>query len=183
MGLAAKIAATGVIGLGLVGGGVFVHQTIRHTSDGPEKSAARELASRGGADAEIADRAREDAVSPEVNPAPSTASASNARSRPASPIEQSLSTEIRVLESARAAIAGHNPAAAQRALDSYAQRFPQGHLRPEASVLRLTVLVEQGNRSAAQGLAAQLLANPLYRPYEQRIRSLLREAGKEQAAR
>jgi hypothetical protein len=68
------------------------------------------------------------------------------------------------------------PAAAQRALDRYAQRFPKGHLKPEAAVLHLAVLVQQGERTAAKSLATQLLASEAYKAYGPRIRSLLREA-------
>jgi hypothetical protein len=92
-------------------------------------------------------------------------------------MDGSLSAEIRLLDIARAAVDAHNPAAAQRALDSYAQRFPQGNLTPEATVLRLAVLVRQGNPAAARSLAARLLASESYKTYGYRIRSLLREIG------
>ena len=99
------------------------------------------------------------------------------RQRQANAMDESLSTEIRILDIARAAVDAHNPAAAHRALDSYTQRFPHGRLKPEATVLRLAVLVRQGNRATARSLAAQLLASESYKAYEYRIRSLLREAG------
>ena len=92
-----------------------------------------------------------------------------------------MSAEIRVLDGARAAVNAHDPAAAQRALDAYRRRFSQGHLEPEANVLRLAVLVQQGKRTAAQSLGAHLLASEAYKTYENRIRSLLRDVGANRA--
>jgi hypothetical protein len=89
--------------------------------------------------------------------------------------DDSLGTELRLLDAARAAVDARNPAAAQRALDSYAERFPQGHLKPEATVLGLAVLVRQGDHGTARSLGRALLASEVYRTYESRIRSLLRE--------
>jgi hypothetical protein len=49
--------------------------------------------------------------------------------------------------------------------------------RPEAAVLRLAVLVQQGNRPAARALGAKLLSSQSSKAYEQRIHSLLRDLG------
>jgi hypothetical protein len=95
--------------------------------------------------------------------------------RQTGPLDDSLSAELRILDRARAALDARNPGEARRALDSHAQRFPQGHLKPEAAVLRLAVLVRQGDGVAAKSLAQALLANESYKTYEPRIRSLLRE--------
>jgi len=89
--------------------------------------------------------------------------------------DDSLGAELRLLDLARAAVNARNPLAAGRALDSYAERFPQGHLKPEATVLRLAVLVGKGDRAAALSLGQALLASESYKTYEPRIRSLLRE--------
>ena len=89
--------------------------------------------------------------------------------------DDSLRAELGILDGARAALEARNPAEARHALDSYAQRFPQGHLKPEAAVLRLAVLVRQGERVAAKSLGRELLASESYKTYEPRIRSLLRE--------
>jgi hypothetical protein len=88
-----------------------------------------------------------------------------------------LIAELRLLDAARAALDARNPAEARRALDSHAQQFPQGHLKPEAAVLRLAVLVRQGDRVSAKSLGQELLASALYKTYAPRIRSLLREIG------
>jgi hypothetical protein len=93
-----------------------------------------------------------------------------------------LSAETRVLDLARAAVDAHDPIAAQRALDTYGRRFPHGHLEPEARLLGLAVLVQQGKRAAAQALATQLLASGSYKTYENRIRSLLRNLGAQREA-
>jgi TolA-binding protein len=114
------------------------------------------------------------AAAPEAVPTP-PASATGPKHRQTAATDESLSAELRLLDVARAAVDARNPTAAQRALDNHAQRFPQGHLKPEATVLRLAVLVQQGNRAAAKSLAAQLLASGSYKAYEYRIRSLLRE--------
>ena len=86
-----------------------------------------------------------------------------------------------MLDLARTAMDAHDLAAAQHALDSYRRRFPQGRLEPEATVLRLAVLVQQGKRTAAQSLAVQLLASESYKAYESRIRSLLRDVDADRA--
>lgn len=91
------------------------------------------------------------------------------------PAEASLAAELRVLDLARAEMDARNLAAAQRALDGYRRRFPQGRLEPEATVLRLALLVQQGHASAAHSLGEQLLADDTYRAYQNRIRSLLHD--------
>lgn len=116
---------------------------------------------------------------PATIPLPQSGPGSSPR-RP-SPSAESLSAEIRVLDLARAAMDAHDLAAAQHALDSYRRRFPQGRLEPEATVLRLAVLVQQGKRTAAQSLAVQLLTSESYKAYESRIRSLLRDVDADRA--
>jgi hypothetical protein len=103
---------------------------------------------------------------------PATATPSEVESMPA---DDSLRAELGILDGARTALEARNPAEARLALDSYAKRFPQGHLKPEAAVLRLAVLVRQGDRLAAKSLGRALLASESYKTYEPRIRSLLRE--------
>lgn len=168
-GVLAKIGAVALVGLGAVGSWALVHQRVGQRSAPGESSGSRAPA-----------------ADPEPSPTPKAASeaiaplqgSGIARRQPeANLLDESLSAEIRILDVARSAVDAHNPAAAQRALDSYAQRFPQGHLKPEATVLRLAVLVRQGHRAAAKSLAAQLLANVSYKAYGYRIRSLLREIG------
>jgi hypothetical protein len=101
--------------------------------------------------------------------------ASEIRGQPSTRPDDSLAAELRLLDVARAAVNDGDSSAAQRALDSHAERFPQGHLKPEANVLRLTVMVRRGDHAAALSLGRALLANRVYKTYEPRIRSLLRE--------
>jgi len=179
LGILAKIGAVALVGLGALGIGALVHQLVGQRSALGESAGARAPATR---EMSVAGTA----AAPEPSPTPKAASAATAllhgseispRQPEANPLDASLSAEIRILDVARAAVDARNPAAAQRALDSYAQRFPQGHLKPEAMVLRLAVLVRQGHRAAAKSLAAQLLASASYKAYGYRIRSLLREIG------
>jgi hypothetical protein len=188
MGVVTKLGLAGLVGAGLVGGGAFVYRTTRQPPAPMAAAAARTPATY---EQPVAKQAARLGVGESATPepptetgaAPSSPSGSALHNRGKSSTDQSLTAEIRILDVARAAIDGHNPTAAQRALDSYAQRFPQGHLRPEASVLHLAVLVQQGHRPAARALAGQLLASPSYKTYEQRIRSLLRKAAGEQSGR
>jgi hypothetical protein len=147
LGALAKAGLAGLIGVGVLGAGALVHRLAGQPALVPAASL------------------------------PPLREVANAPHQQADPADESLGAEIRVLDVARAAVDAQQPEAAQRALDSHAQRFPQGHLKPEASVLRLAVLVQQGKREAAKALAAQLLASQQYEAYQYRIRSLLREAG------
>jgi hypothetical protein len=183
-GVLAKVGLVSLVGLGLLGGGALVRRLAGQPSVAPDTAAAR-------APAIPSERAAESASLPGVGASPVSATGAVVvpptgpgdalHGRGASPPDQSLSAEIRLLDVARTAVDARNPAAAGRALDGYGRRFPQGRLRLEATVLRLAVLVQQGEGVAARSLAARLLANPSYRAYEQRIRSLLREAGGQQA--
>jgi hypothetical protein len=101
-----------------------------------------------------------------------------ARAPSASPIDHSLGLETRGLDRAREALDGRRFAEALRLLGEYEAAFPQGRLRPEAMVLRLAALVHSGRHAAAGSLASRLLADDACKPYESRIRSLLREREK-----
>ena len=181
LGALAKVGLVAVVGLGALGVGALVHRGAGQPSGLGETSGTRVPVRQERPVAGTAEipQARQNPI-PEVASEASTPGhglGSPPRQREASATDASLSAEIRILDVARAAVDAHNPAAAQRALDSYAQRFPQGSLKPEATVLRLAVLVRQGNRAAARSLAAQLLAGESYKAYGTRIRSLLREIG------
>jgi len=99
--------------------------------------------------------------------------------RPQAPQRQSddhsLGEETKALDQARKALAAHQPSEVLQLLDEYRRRFPNGRLRPEATILRLAALVEAGDREAADSLARRLLSDEAYASYEPRIRSLLRE--------
>jgi hypothetical protein len=117
-----------------------------------------------------------------VEDAPTSASGGETRRTPrAAAAEESLGAELRVLALARTAMDRHDLPAAQRALDGYQRRFPHGRLRPEATVLRLSLLVQQGKSKAARALGTELLADDAYRAYQTRIRSLLDHAADDHA--
>ena len=62
---------------------------------------------------------------------------------------------------------------AAQALDTYDTEFPQGTLRPEATVLRIRTLLLQGRRPEAQRLADDFLAKHPGSVHAKRIRALL----------
>jgi hypothetical protein len=92
------------------------------------------------------------------------------------PFDRTLGDETVALDRAREALNAHRPSEGLRVLDEYHRRFPQGRLRPEATVLRLAALLQAGKRAAAESLASRLLADEAYQAYAPRIRSLLKEA-------
>lgn len=89
-----------------------------------------------------------------------------------------IAGEIKQLDQARAAVAS-DPGRAQAALDAYARRFPHGALGPESTLLRIQVLLADGNRAAAAALANQFLAANPTSPYAARVRSLLGSGNKQ----
>lgn len=85
----------------------------------------------------------------------------------------SLARELAAIETARRALASDDPAEALRRLQRYDQRFPQGRLRTERTVLMIEALVKNGNRTRASQLGQSFLERSPNGPYAQRIRSLL----------
>lgn len=114
-------------------------------------------------------------ATPSATPAPSPPQEAGQAAK-AVGTETSLGAELRLLDLARTAMDAEDLVGAERALDGYQRRFPRGRLRPEAGVLRLAVLIRQGNATAARALGTRLLADDAYRTYQTRIRSLLRDA-------
>jgi hypothetical protein len=93
-------------------------------------------------------------------PAPSPAATtptSPAAEAPATPPPPALPAEVRMLEEVRSALRANDPEKARRDLDHYDQAFPGGSLRDEAAVLRVDVLVAQGDRIGAAALARRFL--------------------------
>jgi hypothetical protein len=182
LGALAKVALAALVGVGALAGGAFVYHAGEPRpapSAGPgERAAAAPAVPVPPALANPpAQEALPAGAASDVGIAPARGAGPALHRRPENAVDESLRAEIRLLDAARAAVDARNPAAAERALESYAERFPQGHLKPEAAVLRLAVLVGQGRRAEAKSLAAALLASQSYKAYELRIRSLLREAG------
>lgn len=87
-----------------------------------------------------------------------------------------LAEELRAIDLARRALANGDTNEAGRALDAHAARFPSGALSDEARVLRIDVLVKQGNRKGAESAARAFLASSPRSPHAPRLRVLLGEA-------
>jgi hypothetical protein len=167
LGAVAKVGLLALVGAGALGGGLLVLRNSGQRSLPSETLGARTPLMQES-------KALGTSELPQLEETP-RAQAASAAGTLTPRKDESLSAEVRILDRARAAVEARDPAAAQRALDTYAQRFPQGHLKPEATVLQLAVLVRLGRRAAAKAMAAQLLANESYRTYAHRIRSTLRE--------
>jgi hypothetical protein len=89
------------------------------------------------------------------------------------PGEDPLSSEVRLLDEARRAIASGGGATALAVLDSYDSRHPAGRLAPEAFVLRLDALVRSGRMPEARQLAEQHLARNPTGAHADRIRKIV----------
>jgi hypothetical protein len=171
----------GIVGLGVVG--IVVRaRDVRRPAPPPTVSPSlpESPASQAPESPQATDGEMPATAATETRSAPQ--SRESGRMRRTIPAEASLAAELRLLDLARAEMDAHNLAAAQRALDGYRRRFSQGRLEPEATVLRLALLVQQGNGSAARSLAAQLRADDTYRTYQNRIRSLLHDVSPAQVS-
>lgn len=90
---------------------------------------------------------------------------------------EKLLQEVKTLDRAKSALSSGNGSAALSALDEHDRSFPNGALAPEATVLRVRALVLSGNRSAALGIARNVVrANP-QSAHAQALRNLLPELG------
>jgi hypothetical protein len=69
-----------------------------------------------------------------------------------------LSEQLRLIETARAAVAAGNASAASTAIASYRSRFPRGPFGQEAAVLQIETLDLQGSHAQATSLARAFLA-------------------------
>ncbi len=73
----------------------------------------------------------------------------------------SLRDELAALDEAKRLLDGGDPSGALGALDRYALAFPQGHLAPEALVLRISTLERRGDHDGARALYDRFVeANP-----------------------
>jgi hypothetical protein len=85
----------------------------------------------------------------------------------------SLGAEVALLDEARSALAGHDPARALRAIESYELAFSSGRLLMEATALRIEAHVANHEYAVAQALGQRFLtANPRG-PLANRVRGLL----------
>lgn len=73
-------------------------------------------------------------------------------------VQGDLSEQLRLIESARAAVAARDAAGAMSTLSAYRQRFPRGAFGQEATVLQIVALDLQGNHPQAAAQARAFLA-------------------------
>lgn len=71
----------------------------------------------------------------------------------AEPIRSNISGELGLLEKARVALEKGDWGAGQVVLESYAKQFPQGTLLQEATILKIRLLLGQGDLETAKKLA------------------------------
>jgi TolA-binding protein len=88
-------------------------------------------------------------------------------------VEDPLVGELLALDGARAALGRGDLAGAQAALGRYGERYPRGKLSTEARILRIELLLRQGNREAAHQEASEFLRAHPQSPHAPRLRALL----------
>ncbi|HYQ17087.1 MAG TPA: hypothetical protein VEQ58_15050 [Polyangiaceae bacterium] len=115
------------------------------------------------------------AVSAPVAAAAPSNAAFAAPSSAAAPSNASLAAEIRLLDRTRAALAAGDAAGADRLLRSYDASRPSGVLSQEANLLRVRLLLAQGNRPAAAALARRIIAQHPESTHVESLRSLAAE--------
>jgi hypothetical protein len=86
-----------------------------------------------------------------------------------------LAREIALLDAAERAERRHDHGAALAALDEHARAFPDGALRAEAQVLRISALLAQGDQAAAREQGRLFLSRFAPSPLAARVRSMLSE--------
>ena len=107
-------------------------------------------------------------LGPNATPAAKAKAPSSARS-------STLDDEVAMIDQARRAIANGDASAALQVVGSYDSKYPGGALSQESTEIRIEALLAQGNRGAAERLAAKFFASHPSSPYVHRIRALLGE--------
>lgn len=118
---------------------------------------------------------------PEAPPAvqlksPVTPKASRAPRTEARSDEGTLAQQIAALDSARAALVGGDAARAEQLVNEYEARFPSGSFVEEAEVLRIEILLRQGDRTGASRVGTRFLTAHPTSPHAARVRALLGSA-------
>lgn len=104
-------------------------------------------------------------------PAPAASTAASA----AAPSNASLAAEIRLLDRTRSALEAGDATAARRALRAYDESRPSAVLRHEANLLRVRLLLAEGDRRAAAAMARQIIAQHPESHHGDSLRSLAAE--------
>jgi hypothetical protein len=160
-----KWLALGAVGATLTGGTIGYIHHVRHV-DVTESTGSAEAASppdvhtraqnapssSSSPSAAIAVPPIE--LGPETVPLPKAA-----KGRPSLTVPKStLDDEVAMIAEARHAEASGNSAAALDLLNTYDLRYPLGSLAQESTEIRIGALIQQGNRPAAERLAARFIA-------------------------
>ncbi len=85
----------------------------------------------------------------------------------------SLAAEMRVLDAARRVLASGDPRSALATLVKYEQAFPNGALRPEASVLKVRALLAAGDRAGAEALGQRIIEHAPRSEHADAVRAAL----------
>lgn len=171
--LTAAKAAVGVAALALVG----VLVLVRHREDGGEAAKiAPPAAVVKKTELPSPSHARNDEAIA-VSPLPPVERPSELAPRPArgavSPAPSAdLSEQIRLIEAARAGVAGRDASGALAALDSYAAKYPRGAFGQEATVLRIRALDQAGDFARATALAKAFVARFPQSPHVARLKPI-----------
>ena len=102
-------------------------------------------------------------------PAPAAAIDPVAPATRAEPLEDTLAAEVRLVNGARAAIDGRDPARALDLLADHQRRFAAGALEPEASALRVDALCAAGRTPEAEAEALRFHSRHPGSPLERRL--------------
>jgi TolA-binding protein len=109
----------------------------------------------------------------EVAPAPQEKQGDETAPAPRKAVKASsvseLRDEIRLMDQARAALRAGSADKALALLARYAQRYPEGAFRQEATVLQLEALERAGQRSKASSLARKFLDEHPESPHVERV--------------
>jgi hypothetical protein len=165
-----KWIAVGLVGATATAGAVaYVHhanQAVLRTESAPAQPAP--AARPASVAASTADPLRTIELGPDTLPAVRAKAPSSARS-------STLDEEVSMIDQARRAVAGGDAAEALQIVGSYDTKYPAGALSQESAEIRIEALIAQGNRPAADRLAAKFIAAHPTSPYVHRIRSLMGE--------
>ena len=112
---------------------------------------------------------------PKLRSAPArTFAASPSHGEAPAPPHSTLAAQVSLLDTARSALAAGAYAEALSLAERYRTEFPNGELAPEAEVVAIEALVEQGERQPALERAARFLARYPGDPHSARVKWLVR---------
>jgi hypothetical protein len=165
-----------VVALGAMGGAVLRYRAPRAPEAVVDRASApsaapRRVAPTAGASAR---GLAADSAPPEASAAGAAPPSSARASAPAaSPTEPDILLEIAALDRARRASERGDFRTALAELDAYERGFKRGRLRPEALVLRIQTLINEGDVAGARNLGARFLAKYPKSPLAPRIQKLI----------